>query len=329
MWSFYQGHACALQLRRWFWTDGTSACLQQRREALDRSTVEGFTITFVFIHCALHATCSMERHDRIFCLKICWIIMTMEHCVAHLCFWIVVLGVHVCCKACIMLGPLFLCHWSIYFHRGLLLSYLSKHSDRLISCQGVQRLVSENQLIPESLNRDSRTSRYQEKDIASNVLWRLQRVQRNLWTCQSFVPTSWGCSLTHLETWWLWSCLLHVCVTVVSTSWTVPYSWLEYDRLFTWDDWCYQKESCRSSYSRKHHQMTTIQYIQISMVMFHQMMMMKSWVVMNRKILWMMIINLITILDQIQMMMMMKSTSFQMTMDHHLMMTWICQEGST
>ena len=54
-----------------FETDSTSACLQQRREALDRSTVEGFTITFVFIHCALHATCSMERHDRIFCLKIC------------------------------------------------------------------------------------------------------------------------------------------------------------------------------------------------------------------------------------------------------------------
>ena len=48
------------------------------------------------------------------------------------------------------------------------------------------------------------------------------------------------------------------------------------------------------------------------------------------KILWMMKINLIAILDQILMMMVMiKSTSFQMTMDHHLMMTWICQEFRT
>ena len=98
---------------------------------------------------------------------------------------------------------------------------------------------------------DSWTSRYQEENIASNVLWRLQCVQKNIWTCESCVPTSWGCCFTHLETWWLWSCLLHVCVTVVSTSWTVSHPRLEYDRLLTWDDWCNQDESWRSSYSRK------------------------------------------------------------------------------
>ena len=60
-----------------------------------------------------------RKWDRTFCLKICWITMMMEHCVARLCFWIVVLSAHVCCKTCIMLGPLFQCHWSTYFHRGL------------------------------------------------------------------------------------------------------------------------------------------------------------------------------------------------------------------
>ena len=52
--------------------------------------------------------------------------------------------------------------------------------------------------------------------------------------------------------------------------------------------------------------------------------------VMNQKILWMMIINLTTTPDQIQMMMMMiKSISFQMIMGHHLLMIWICQEYRT
>ena len=41
----------------------STACLQERREALVRSTVEGVTFTFVFIHCTLHATCSMEGHE--------------------------------------------------------------------------------------------------------------------------------------------------------------------------------------------------------------------------------------------------------------------------
>ena len=52
--------------------------------------------------------------------------------------------------------------------------------------------------------------------------------------------------------------------------------------------------------------------------------------VMNLKILWMMTNDLITILDQVQMtlLMMIKSTSFQMNMDHHLMI-WICQEFRT
>ena len=43
--------------------DGAEVCLRQRRETLDRSTVEDLAITFVFIHCALHATCSMEGHE--------------------------------------------------------------------------------------------------------------------------------------------------------------------------------------------------------------------------------------------------------------------------
>ena len=30
---------------------------------LDRSTVEDLAITFVFIHCTLHAACSMEGHE--------------------------------------------------------------------------------------------------------------------------------------------------------------------------------------------------------------------------------------------------------------------------
>ena len=43
----------------------------------------------------------------------------------------------------------------------------------------------------------------------------------------------------------------------------------------------------------------------------------------------MIIINLITRLDMIQTMKMIKNTSFQMIMDHHLMMIWICQEYRT
>ena len=76
--------------------------------------------------------------------------------------------------------------------------------------------------------------------------------------------------------------------------------------------------------------MMTILYVQISMAMFHQIMM-TCWVVVNLRILWMMTINLIITLDQILMMMMMmiRNTSFQIIMDHHLMMTWTCQEFRT
>ena len=56
----------------------------------------------------------------------------------------------------------------------------------------------------------------------------------------------------------------------------------------------------------------------------------------NDLLAWMMITNLITTPDQIQMMMMMmmmmmmiKNISSQMIMDHHQMMTWTCQEYRT
>ena len=107
----------------------------------------------VCVH-SLHTSRSLfhgRTWSRTFCLKIFWIIMMMEHCVAHRCSSIVVLSVHVCCKTCIMLRLPFQSHWSI-FHKSLPLSYLSRHWGRLISCQGVQRLVTENQLITVSLN---------------------------------------------------------------------------------------------------------------------------------------------------------------------------------
>ena len=77
----------------------------------------------------------------------------MGYFVVHQCFWAMVLNAHVCCKTCIL-------NWdfdssAIEAHTSTevcdSVSYPSIEKD-LISCQGVQRLVSENQLIPESLN---------------------------------------------------------------------------------------------------------------------------------------------------------------------------------
>ena len=170
--------------------------------------------------------------DRTLCLKICWIIMVMEHCVAHLCSWIVVLSVHVCCKTCIMLRPLFQCHWSTYFHRGLPLSQLLIQTLRKIdqlprSTEASVREWTDPRIIELIPGLQDARKRRCLKCILKIAACSEERMDVLI---KSLVPTSWGCCLTHLETWWLWSCLLHVCVTVVSTSWTVPYSWLEYDR---------------------------------------------------------------------------------------------------
>ena len=266
--------------------------------------------------------------DNVSCLKICWNILMMEHCVALQCFWTVNLSARVCCKTCIMLRPLFQCRWSTFFHRGLPLSYLFKHWGRLISCQGVQRLVSENQLTPESLNwfLDFKMSErrhclkctlkiavcseelMEEWILCFNILKMLSYSFGNLVTMIMFT-----------------SCLCHSCIHIMNSSKSMNGVWSSF----------HEKRLVLSKGELKillvqvaHHQMVTIPFIQISMVMFHKMMM-RCWVVMNQMILWMMIINLITILDLIQVMMMIKSTSFQMIMDHHLMMIWICQEYRT
>ena len=227
-----------------------------------------------------------------------------------------------------MLRPRFQCRWSISFHRGLPLSYLFKHWGRLISCQGVQRLVSENQLTPESLN------------------WFLDFKMSGKRHCLKCTLKIAVCSEELMEEWILCFNILkmlsysfgkpgdydHVYFMFVSQLYPHHEQFKIHEwsmiRLFTRNDWCNQAESKQILlFKEVHHQMMTIPFIQISMVMFHQMMM-RCWVVMNQMILWMMIINLITILDLIQMMMI-KSTSSQMIMDHHLMMIWICQEYKT
>ena len=66
VWSFNQELACVVQ--SWWrpWHVGTTACLQERGEALEWSTVEGLTIAFVLIHCAIHTTCTFEGHETVF-----------------------------------------------------------------------------------------------------------------------------------------------------------------------------------------------------------------------------------------------------------------------
>ena len=66
LWSFNQELACVLQSWWRLWYVETTACLQERREALDWSTMEGLTITFVFIPCStFHATCTSEGHETV------------------------------------------------------------------------------------------------------------------------------------------------------------------------------------------------------------------------------------------------------------------------
>ena len=111
-----------------------------------------FCFTFVFISCTFYWTCSRKRHET---EHLSW--RSFEHfddgalCGASM-LLDPVLNVHACCKTCIIWRLQFQCHWSTYFHRSLPLNCLSNHWERLISCQWVQRLVSESQLFPESLN---------------------------------------------------------------------------------------------------------------------------------------------------------------------------------
>ena len=79
----------------------------------------------------------------------------------------------------------------------------------------------------------------------------LQCVQRNLWKSESFVSTSEDAVLLiwNLVTMIMFtSCLCHSCIHIMNNS----NSWMEYDRLFTRNDWCNQAESSRSSCSRRY-----------------------------------------------------------------------------
>ena len=73
------------------------------------------------------------------------------------------------------------------------------------------------------------------------------------------------------------------------------------------------------------HRVVMIQFIHISMVMIFLQKIFQLMIM-----TWMMITHLIIKLDLIQMtVMMIKSTSYQMIMDHHQMMILICQEYRT